>query len=158
LRTSSELEASLASELQLLRTYLEIEQIRFGDRLRVAWHVDDHVTGALVPPLILQPVVENALRHGLWPSTEGGELAIAARRAGGDLELEVIDQGVGLPAGFDLDRSTGVGLANVRARLARMYDADAGLEVTAGATCGVRVRLHLPYRIVPPADATRPDA
>lgn len=158
LRTSSDLEAPLASELQLLRTYLEIEQIRFGDRLRVAWQVDDPVTGALVPPLILQPVVENALRHGLWPRTEGGALTIAARRAGAALELEVTDQGVGLAPGFDPDRSTGVGLANVRARLARMYGADAGLEVTAGAACGVRVRLHLPYRIAPPAAAERSDA
>ena len=158
LRTSSDLEAPLASELLLLRKYLEIEQIRFGDRLSVAWHVDDHVTGALVPPLILQPVVENALRHGLWPLTEGGALAIAARRAGGALELEVIDQGVGLAPGFDPERSTGVGLANVRARLARMYGADAGLEVAAGAACGVRVRLRLPYRVAPPAAAVRPDA
>lgn len=158
LRTSSDLEAPLASELQLLRKYLEIEQIRFGDRLRVAWHIEDHVTGALVPPLILQPVVENALRHGLWPRTEGGALTIAARRAGDELELEVIDQGVGLAPGFDPDRSTGVGLANVRARLVRMYGADAGLEVTAGAACGVRVRLRLPYRSAPPAAAERLDA
>lgn len=158
LRTSSDLEAPLASELQLLRKYLEIEQIRFGDRLRVAWHVDDQVTSALVPPLILQPVVENALRHGLWPRTEGGALAIAARRTDAALELEVVDQGIGLAPGFDPDRSTGVGLANVRARLARMYGAGAGLEVTAGAICGVRVRLRLPYRIAPPADGVRPDA
>jgi LytS/YehU family sensor histidine kinase len=158
LRTSSDLEAPLASELQLLRKYLEIEQIRFGDRLCVAWHVDDEVTGALVPPLILQPVVENALRHGLWPRTEGGALAISARRAGAELELEVVDQGVGLAPGFDPDRSTGVGLANVRARLARMYGADAGLEVIAGATCGVRVRLRLPYRVAPPAAAARAHA
>jgi signal transduction histidine kinase len=158
LRTSSDLEAPLASELQLLRKYLEIEQIRFGDRLRVSWHVDDQVTSALVPPLILQPVVENALRHGLWPRTEGGELAITASRAGGALELEVTDQGVGLAPGFDPDRSTGVGLANVRARLERMYGADAGLEVAAGPARGVRVRLRLPYRVAPPAAAGGPDA
>jgi two-component system, LytTR family, sensor kinase len=158
LRTSWDLEAPLASELQLLRKYLEIEQIRFGDRLRVTWHVDEHVTSALVPPLILQPVVENALRHGLWPRTEGGALAIAARRAGSALELEVSDQGVGLAPGFDPDRSTGVGLSNVRARLAQMYGTDARLEVAAGAACGVRVRLHLPYRVPPPAAAARPDA
>jgi two-component system LytT family sensor kinase len=158
LRTSWDLEASLASELQLLRKYLEIEQIRFGDRLCVDWQVDDHVTSALVPPFILQPVVENALRHGLWPRTEGGTLTIAARRAGSELELEVLDQGVGLAPGFDLDRSTGVGLSNVRARLTRMYGLGAGLEVAAGAACGVRVRLHLPYRVAAPAAAAGPDA
>jgi len=158
LRTSSDLEAPLASELELLRKYLEIEQIRFGDRLSVAWHVDDEVKSALVPPLILQPVVENALRHGLWPCEEGGALAIAARRSGAELELEVTDQGVGLAPGFDPERSTGVGLANVRGRLTRMYGADAGLEVSAGAARGVRVRIRVPYRIARPTDATRPSA
>ena len=157
LRTSSELEAPLASELELLRRYLEIEQIRFGDRLRVAWHIDEHAVRALVPPLILQPVVENALRHGLWPCTEGGELAIAARRAGDELELEVTDQGVGLALGFDPARSQGVGLANVRARLDRMYGGVARLEVAAGATCGVCVRLRLPFRAAP-TTAGPPDA
>jgi len=158
LRTSSDLEAPLASELEILRQYLEIEQIRFGDRLRIAWRVDEQAGRALVPPLILQPVVENALRHGLWPLTEGGELAIAARRAGAELELEVTDQGVGLSPGFDPDRSTGVGLANVRARLARMYGAAAGLDVTAGTACGVRVRLRLPYRVGASPAAARSDA
>ena len=150
LRTSWDLEAPLASELQLLRSYLEIEQIRFGDRLRVTWQVDDQVTRALVPPLILQPIVENALRHGLWPRADGGTLAIAARRDGGELTLEVVDQGVGLAPDFDLEHSTGVGLTNVRARLARMYGADAELAIAAGTPCGVRVRLRLPYRAAGP--------
>ena len=145
LRSSSDLESTLDAELDLLRRYLEIEQIRFGDRLTVVWRVDATVGQALVPPLILQPVVENALRHGLWPRPEGGELAIAARRAGDALELEVADQGVGLAPGFALGETRGVGLANVRARLERMYGEAGGFEVAGGAAGGVCVRLRMPF-------------
>jgi hypothetical protein len=149
LRSSPDLESTLDAELALLRRYLDIEQIRFGDRLRVAWRIDGAAARALVPPLILQPIVENALRHGLWPRAEGGELAISARRDGCALELEVADQGVGLAPGVDPAHSRGVGLANVRARLARMYGADAALELAAGAERGVRVVLRLPFRVEP---------
>ena len=96
LRSSSDLESTLAAELDFLRRYLEIEQVRFGDRLQVRWSIAEDTSAALVPPLILQPLVENALRHGLWPHPDGGELAIVARRIGAELELEVIDEGVGL--------------------------------------------------------------
>jgi two-component system LytT family sensor kinase len=146
LRTSSDLEATLASEADLLRRYLAIEQIRFGDRLRVTWRIDDAAARAQVPPLLLQPIVENALRHGLWPAERGGELAISAHRSGDALELEVRDTGVGVPAGFDPARSSGVGLANVCARLAKMYGAAGALEITAASPHGTRVRLRLPYR------------
>jgi two-component system LytT family sensor kinase len=149
LRSSSDLESTLDAELDLLRRYLEIEQIRFGDRLTVVWRVEAAAREALVPPLILQPVVENALRHGLWPRPEGGELAIAARRAGDALELEVADQGVGLAPGFALGETRGVGLANVRARLERMYGAAAGCEVAGGAAGGVCVRLRMPFHSEP---------
>ncbi|HSR97204.1 MAG TPA: histidine kinase [Kofleriaceae bacterium] len=151
LRTSSDIEAPFASELALLHGYLDIEQIRFGDRLRVAWHVDERTAQALVPPLILQPLVENALRHGLWPTNDGGELAITAWCDGATLELEVRDQGVGLAADFDLARTTGVGLANVRARLERMYGDAAALDIAAAGARGVRVRLRLPFRLEPGA-------
>jgi len=151
LRTSSDIESPFAIELALLHSYLDIEQIRFGDRLRVAWHVDERTAQALVPPLILQPLVENALRHGLWPTNEGGELAITARCDGATLELEVRDQGVGLAADFDLARTTGVGLANVRARLERMYGDSAALDIAAAGARGVRARLRLPFRIEPGA-------
>jgi two-component system LytT family sensor kinase len=160
LRSSSDLESTLDAELDLLRRYLEIEQIRFGDRLTVVWRVEAAARPALVPPLILQPVVENALRHGLWPRPEGGELAIAARRAGYALELEVADQGVGLAPGFALGETRGVGLANVRARLERMYGAAAGFEVAGGAAGGVCVRLRMPFHSEPrfdrPASAEPP--
>jgi sensor histidine kinase YesM len=149
LRTSSGLEASLEADLALLRRYLAIEQIRFADRLRVTWQVDPDVELAQVPPLILQPIVENALRHGLWPRSEGGELVIAARRVDGALELEVADDGVGLPATFALDHTRGVGLANTRTRLDRMYGDAAVFEVARRAPRGVAVRLRMPFSTEP---------
>lgn len=153
LRNSSDLESTLEDELALIRRYLEIEQVRFGERLRIDWRIDEHAMPGLVPPLILQPVVENALRHGLWPLPDGGELAITARRVAGDLEIEVVDQGVGLPPGFAIGGGRGVGLANVRARLDRMYGGAAALDVAAGDPRGVRVRLRLPFRLEPRFDA-----
>jgi LytS/YehU family sensor histidine kinase len=149
LRSSSELEAPLAAELALLRRYLEIEQIRFGDRLRVRWDVAADAEPAQVPPLILQPVVENALRHGLWPRSDGGELVICARRAGDALELEVCDDGVGLPAAPAAGEGRGVGLANVRARLERMYGAAGGFELARRTPRGVAVRMRMPFHTQP---------
>jgi LytS/YehU family sensor histidine kinase len=149
LRGSSDLEASLTAELALLRRYLAIEQIRFADRLRVTWKIDPDVEPAQVPPLILQPIVENALRHGLWPRAEGGELVITARRIADDLELEVADDGVGLAAEFSLDHTRGVGLANTRTRLDRMYGAATALEVARRAPRGVSVRLRMPFSTEP---------
>jgi two-component system LytT family sensor kinase len=146
LRSSSDLESSLAAELALLRRYLAIEQIRFADRLRVTWHIAPAAEAVHVPPLILQPIVENALRHGLWPRPDGGELTITARRRDDALVLEVIDDGVGLPADFAIDDARGVGLGNVRTRLARMYGDAAGFEIVRGAPRGVTVRLRVPWR------------
>ena len=146
LRRSADLEAPLASELEFLERYLAIEQVRFGERLSIAWRIAGDAAPAFVPPLILQPLVENALRHGLWPSKAGGELAIRAERRGDALELEVADGGVGLPADFDLARASGVGLANVRDRLARMYGGAAAIELGARASGGTSVRLTLPFR------------
>jgi LytS/YehU family sensor histidine kinase len=154
LRHSPDLESTLADELALLRRYLEIEQVRFGDRLRIVWRIDEQAMLGMVPPLILQPVVENALRHGLWPLPDGGELAIAARRVADQLEIDVIDQGVGLAPGVDVGGSRGVGLANVRTRLDRMYGGTAGLDVVAGSARGVRVRMRLPFHIEPRFDGT----
>lgn len=146
LKSSSDLESTLAAEVALLRRYLEIEEIRFGDRLRVRWQIADDA--AHVPSLILQPIVENALRHGLWPRAEGGELVIAARRLGDALQLEVSDDGVGLPAGFEVGHSRGVGLANVRTRLERMYGAAGTLEVGRRPR-GVVVTLTMPFQTEP---------
>jgi two-component system LytT family sensor kinase len=147
LRRSPALETTLTDELAFLRRYLEIEQVRFGERLTVNWEIDEGVDEAMVPPLLLQPLIENSLRHGLDPRPDGGVLTVAARRHGDALEIEVTDDGVGLRPGFSAEESTGVGLTNTRGRLERMYGAAATLALENEPTGGVRVRCRLPYHL-----------
>jgi hypothetical protein len=138
-------DAPLREEIVFLRKYLEIEQVRFGDRLRVSWQVDPGSAEVPVPQLILQPLVENALRHGLAPRARPGTLTIGARVDGQQLELRVADDGVGLPADFAARKNGGVGLANVRARLSQRYGDAACLSLRAAeATTGVTALVVLP--------------
>jgi LytS/YehU family sensor histidine kinase len=131
-----------------VRRYLEIEHARFGDRLGVSWAVEPAAETALVPQLIVQPLVENALKHGLAPRAEGGALAISVRVAGGSLEIAVADDGVGLPEAAD-DARPGVGLANIRARLAKIYGRAASLAVEPAPGGGAIARVTLPFRSQP---------
>ncbi|HEX5061406.1 MAG TPA: histidine kinase, partial [Kofleriaceae bacterium] len=101
LRADGDLEAPLREEIELLRAYLEIEQVRFGDRLQVAWRLDPLSESLPVPPLILQPLVENALRHGLSRRARPGSLMISSRIQDERLELVVTDDGEGLPADLE---------------------------------------------------------
>lgn len=140
------LEVSLSEELELLRQFVDIELVRFGDRLRVTWEIDGEARPALVPPLILQPLVENALRHGVSRRTGAALLRISARRVGPQLELCVRDTGDGLAASAGLPPREGIGLSNTRARLAELYGADAArldLEEVPGG--GVRAKVLLPF-------------
>jgi two-component system LytT family sensor kinase len=147
LRRSPALETTFSDELAFLRRYLEIEEVRFGERLTIQWDVDAGVDEALVPPLLLQPLIENALRHGLDPRPDGGVLSVAAHRRGEAFEIVVSDNGVGLRPGFSADDSTGLGLTNTRARLERMYGAAAALDVQDAPGGGVRVCCKLPYHV-----------
>ncbi|NTX59747.1 histidine kinase [Myxococcus sp. CA051A] len=142
-------EVSLREEVAVLSRYLEIQQLRFQDRLRVDWDVDDALLDARVPHLVLQPLVENAIRHGVSARTAAGVLRIRARRQGDALSLEVEDDGPGLPAGFDLERSPGIGLSNTRARLSQLYG-DAGRVVVAPPREGVGMvaTVTLPFHAV----------
>jgi sensor histidine kinase YesM len=135
-------EVPLEEELDVVRAYLDIEQVRFEDRLRVRWKVDPSTYPARVPSLILQPLVENAVRHGIAPRATQGTIEIAAERRGGTLHLTVRDDGVGM-AGAP---GEGVGLANTRARLRQLYGARQSLEL-AGGSGGVCVSVSLPFRI-----------
>jgi hypothetical protein len=144
LRTDGEPETPLRDEVEFLRKYLEIEQVRFGDRLRVAWQVDTASESVPVPQLILQPLVENALRHGLSRRARPGSLTISALVQNEKLELVVADDGVGLPSDFGVGSSNGVGLANVRARLSRMYGEAGRLSLAPGENGGVTARIVLP--------------
>jgi two-component system, LytTR family, sensor kinase len=146
LRTGGDPEAPLRDEIEFLREYLEIEQVRFGDRLQVAWHLDPLSESLPVPQLILQPLVENALRHGLSRRARPGSLTISSRVHDERLELVVADDGEGLPADLAARSSSGVGLANIRARLSQMYGDKAHLSLTPKEAGGVTARIVLPLR------------
>jgi LytS/YehU family sensor histidine kinase len=134
----------LGEELALLRAYLDIEQERFADRLAVRWEVDPRTLAAAVPPLLLQPLAENAVRHGLWPSPSGGELRIVAAREGAQLVLQICDDGLGLRP----DASYGVGLSNTTERLRGLYGRQHQFRLAARTGGGVTTTVKLPYRDV----------
>ena len=137
-------EVPLARELALTRQYLEIERQRFGDRLAVTVDVDPSVQNALVPSLILQPLLENAFKHGLSQRRGSVRIAITAGRSNGALKLAVRNDGAGL--GPDSEHSTGVGLQNTRSRLQRLYGERASFQLAeeeAGQVCAeVTLPLH----------------
>ena len=138
-------EVALSEEIHYLGRFVDIELVRFGDRLRVTWDIDPDARHALVPPLILQPLVENALRHGIARRPGPAQLRIAARRVGLHLELAVRDTGEGLVPDGRSPRE-GIGLSNTRARLAELYGPEAAsLEVADVPGGGVRARLLLPF-------------
>ena len=143
-------EIALGEELELVERYLALQRIRFPDRLQVEWDVAPETRAALVPALLVQPLVENALEHGL-ARAQGGRVRIAARRAGDALELEVLDDGPGFaagagPAGAAEPGAGGVGLANTRERLALLHGDAASLTCGDGPDGGGRVRIRLPWR------------
>ena len=137
-------EVPLKQELDFVRSYLDIEQIRFRDRLKVVLDPDPEALDATVPYFILQPLVENAIKHGIASRATVGRVLIGARRIDGTLHLTVRDDGSGLaePAG-----ARGVGLANTSARLRQLYGDQASFEVVNMADGGVIARVVLPYRL-----------
>jgi two-component system, LytTR family, sensor kinase len=139
---------SLQQELEFLQKYLEIEQTRFQDRLSVRFDIDPETFDAEVPRLILQPLVENAIKHGVSPRSGPGLVAIASRRLGTSLWLEVRDDGVGLTAGARHQLRNGIGLSNTRDRLACLYGDAHRLEFSDGAG-GLAVRIEIPFRRMP---------
>ena len=144
LSSASEQEVSLARELELLAHYIEIQQIRFQDRLTVSFRIDPDARHALVPNLMLQPLVENAIRHGVAPRAAPGHVVVTASRRDGRLDLSVVDDGVGEnPRGEHRD---GVGLGNTRARLLSLYGGDHRFEAGGAASGGFAVRIEIPFR------------
>jgi sensor histidine kinase YesM len=137
--------ASLRDELQIVERYLEIQRARFADRLHVQVDVADDVLDARVPLFIVQPLVENAVRHGLAPRVREGLLLIRAVHDDGTTRIDVEDTGVGLPPGWTLNGATGTGLRNLASRLAAEFGDAAALEVTARQGSGVRATVTLPY-------------
>ena len=134
----------LADEIAFTRDYLRIERARFGDRLQVAWHVDPRSLAVRVPGLILQPLIENAVGHGLAPRARGGRIDVSAATHGSRLKIDVVDDGVGLSdAGERLIRD-GHGLGNVARRLEARYGRRAALALSSAPGGGARARLTLP--------------
>jgi hypothetical protein len=137
---------SLGREADLIRAYLEILQVRMEERLKVVFSVPQGLRSAEFPPMMLQSLVENAIKHGLEPKAEGGELRVAAEVVDGKLHVVVADTGLGFnPAGAPT-AGTGLGLTNIRERLALLYGQDAQLSITANRPTGTMVTVELPYR------------
>jgi LytS/YehU family sensor histidine kinase len=134
---------TLGDELAFVSRYLDIERVRFGDRLRVTVDVPDELLVTRVPTFVLQPFVENALKHGILRDRGGNEIAISARDGAGALTLTVRDDGRGLPGKTTGDRPSGVGIANARARLEHLYGSQASLAVR-DASPGVEVVIRIP--------------
>ncbi|HEU4681111.1 MAG TPA: histidine kinase, partial [Gemmatimonadales bacterium] len=143
-------EVTLGEELALVQHYLSVEQLRFQDRLGVSVSVPPEVLDARVPSLILQPLVENAVRHGVSRRGETGRIAISGRRHHGTLRLEVRDNGPGFPDGWDPTTSAGIGLANTRERLQRLYGPTHRFKARNGPQGGAVVSVTIPFRPVSP--------
>ncbi|MEO6392899.1 MAG: histidine kinase [Pyrinomonadaceae bacterium] len=142
-------EVPLQQELDFLNKYLEIEQTRFQDRLQLSLEIDADTLDASVPNMILQPLVENAIKHGIGPRSSGGRIEIAAHRQNGTLHLRVSDDGRGLPHGEQAALREGVGLANTRARLAHLYGSQHNFELISSPMRGLTLELEIPFRVVP---------
>jgi len=140
----------LKRELDFLSCYLEIEQVRFHDRLRVQIDVDPKLGSVLVPNLILQPLVENAIHHGIARRIGPGRIDIRAEVVEGLLEIEIADDGPGLEASSNVERS-GIGLGNVRDRLSCVYGEAGRLALTNGVKGGLAAKLILPMLKTEPA-------
>ncbi|MEW5915876.1 MAG: histidine kinase [Gemmatimonadota bacterium] len=141
-------ETSVSRELDILTQYLEIERVRFHDRLEIHYDVQQGALNAAIPDLILQPLAENAIKHGIAPRARGGRIDVKVAREGPWLDLEIRDNGIGLPNGRVSER---IGLTTTRERLAGLYGAEHRfvLESLPGGGCAARIRI--PYRSMPDA-------
>lgn len=131
---------TLGEEAMLIAAFLDVLQVRMGQRLRYRVDVAPDLSGHELPPMLLQPLVENAIRHGLEPKVDGGEIAVAMRREADQVVIEVADTGVG----FAPTTRGGLGLTNVRDRLRLLYGERAALTIGENQPCGTRVALRLP--------------
>jgi signal transduction histidine kinase len=139
-------EVPLKQELEFLEKYLEIEQMRFHDRLEVKMDIEPDTLDASVPNMILQPLVENAIKHGIAPRSEPGRIDISSVRSNGHLDISVSDNGIGVPFG-DVDAvSEGVGLSNTRRRLKHLYGDLHSFVLESPSPHGLRVNLRIPFR------------
>jgi two-component system, LytTR family, sensor kinase len=158
LDSADEQEVPLRDEVKFVELYLDIQKVRFSDRLRVRMEVAPDTLDALVPNLILQPLVENAIRHGVSPDETACAVVVNAYRSDATLHLSVCDDGPGLQSGWRDGQGEGIGLANTRARLKRLYGSDQRFDLRNGASGGVTASIAIPFREArypPPTVRTR---
>jgi len=152
LENASQQEVPFRQELGFIQPYLDIEKARLGSRLTVDLRIDPAVMDAKVPNLILHPLVENAIRHGIAVQPAAGRIEIKAGREDGCLQLVVSDSGPGLR--MPLETVKGIGLANTRARLEQLYGSNQRLDLTNGPDGGLRVAITIPFEQIQ-CDGTR---
>jgi two-component system LytT family sensor kinase len=143
---SARQEVELREELNFIKLYLSIQETRFSDRLQTRFDIDPRTTKAMVPNLILQPLTENALRHGIARSADSGMVGISSALENGHLRLTVYDDGAGLPDDWQLKGSAGIGLANTAARLQQLYDDNHQFDIRNREGGGVEVVIVMPLR------------
>lgn len=155
LARSDEAEIPLEDEIVFLRLYLDVMSARIGPKLTIVWSIDERVSSALVPQLILLPLVENSLKHGIGRSDSAGRLEVTATSGNGVLGVSVADDGAGLPPEGVTE---GIGLRTIRRRLAQLYGNSGVCELSSRYPRGTVVTLELPLRSRPGKAATVPDA
>ena len=138
---------TLGSELSAIDLYLEIEKVRFGDRLIIEKSIEAKAQDALVPSLILQPLIENAIKYAITPSEEGGTLRISARVQHKTLVLQLSDSGPGLGNGNNGQKSSGVGLKNTRERLQQLYGDSQAFTLAPNEPRGLRITINIPFEV-----------
>lgn len=136
---------ALSQEMDSLETYLDIQKVRFTDRLGVKLKVPAELSDAQIPSLLLQPIVENALKHGIAKRVQGGEIRVEAANAGGRLRIRVYNDGPLLEPNWEMGRG-GIGLSNLRTRLGLLYGTDFELRMENFESAGVQVSVSVPYR------------
>jgi len=146
---SSESEVPLREELEFVDRYLQMQQTRFGDRLRIHREIDSQIMDAMVPPLILQPLVENAIRYGIESREAGGTVTILARREADALRLEISDDGAGFSGAQLFGIRNGIGLSNTKTRLQELYGDRHQFKLIANDPAGARVVIQIPFRVSP---------
>ena len=149
-------QVTLAQEVETLKLYLEIEKMRFEERLRPHFRIDPSTIGARLPSLLLQPLVENAIKYAVTPSETGADIWIKAERQGQGIRIEVADSGPGTQAALAVHESTGVGLANIKDRLAQAYGAAHAFQTRANEHGGFSVVLDIPFEGKGPLETGQP--
>ncbi len=163
LMRSQESLTPLRDELEFIENYLEIEQVRFGDKLRVHVELDPSTPDKLVPSMVLQPLVENSIRHGLGPKVEGGTIWLRSAQRGGRLQIEVEDDGVGIPENvLPVVFQAGIGIGNVHERLSVLFGNDFQMTIENRSGGGTRIRIQIPelrdFGAAPPVEEASAEA